>query len=147
MKKLLALGLISGALIFLGCRAEADRPAASAKDPVAAQAADKGIGPVKSLTLGPIDKALADKGKALFNERCVACHSLTEDKTGPALGNVLSQVAPEFVMNFLLNTVEMEQKDTRILGLIKKFGIPMPPPGLDQEQARSVLEYLRTTQK
>jgi mono/diheme cytochrome c family protein len=146
MKKLLALILVSGALVFLGSRAAADRLPGPAED-AAAQATDKGIGPVKSLSLGPVDKALADKGKTLFNERCIACHSLTEDKTGPALGNVLSEVAPEFVMNFLLNTVEMEQKDSRILGLIKKFGLPMPPPGLDQEQARTVLEYLRTTKK
>jgi cytochrome c len=147
MKKLLALILVSSAFVFLGCRAEADRGSTSAKDPAAAQAVGNGIGPVKSLTLGPVDKALAGKGKTIFDERCVACHGLTEDKTGPALGNVLGEVSPEFVMNFLLNTAEMEQKDTRILGLIKKFGMPMPPPGLDQDQARAVLEYLRTTKK
>jgi len=90
---------------------------------------------------------MADKGKAIFNEKCAMCHGLTEDKTGPAVGNVLSQVAPEFIMNFLLNTAEMEQKDPLVLGLIKKFGIPMPPPGLDQDQARAILEYLRTTKK
>ncbi len=146
MKKLIALTLVLGALVFLSCRAQADRPPAPGDDP-AAQAADKGIGPVKSLTLGPVDKALADKGKAVFNERCIACHGLTENKTGPALGNVLGEVAPEFVMNFLLNTSEMEQKDPRILGLVKKFGVPMPPPGLDQDQARAVLEYFRTTKK
>ncbi len=145
MKKLFALFLVTGALVFLSCGAQADRQPASGSDP--AQAADKGLGPVKSLNLGPVDKALADKGKALFDERCVACHSLTADKTGPALGNVLSEVTPEFVMNFLLNTTEMEQKDPRILGLVKKFGLPMPPPGLSQDQARAVLEYLRTTKK
>ncbi len=147
MKGPLALVLVSGALVILGCWAAADRQPGPNEDASAAQASDKGIGPVKSLSLGPVDKAMADKGKALFNERCVACHSLTEDKTGPALGNVLSEAAPEFVMNFLLNTVEMEQKDTHILGMIKKFGVPMPPPGLNQDQARSVLEYLRTTKK
>ncbi len=145
MKKLFALFLITGALVFLSCRAQADRQPASGSDP--AQAADKGIGPVKSLNLGPVDKALADKGKALFDERCVSCHALAQDKTGPALGNVLAEATPEFVMNFLLNTSEMEQKDALIQGLVKKFGLPMPPPGLSQDQARSILEYLRTTKK
>ncbi len=146
MKKVLTIVLASIFVIFLGCRAEADRQPSSPAG-AAAQAADKGIGPVKSLTLGPVDKALAGKGKAIFDEKCVACHGLAEVKTGPALGNILAEVSPEFVMNFLLNTAEMEQKDARILGLVKKFSIPMPPPGLDQDKARAVVEYLRTTKK
>lgn len=133
-------------VIFFCCLAWASlRPGEAGG--AAGQAKDNGLGPVKNLTLGAIDKGLADKGKAIFEDKCAMCHGLTEDKTGPALGNVLGQVTPEFVMNFLLNTSEMEEKDQRILGLIKKFGVPMPPPGLDQDQARSVLEYLRTTKK
>lgn len=112
-----------------------------------AQSTDKGIGPVKELKLGPVDKALADKGKALFDDKCSMCHGLTEAKAGPALGDVLSQVTPEFVANFLLNTSEMEQKDARIMGLIQKYGMPMPPPELDKDQAMALLEYFRTTKK
>lgn len=111
------------------------------------QTADKGLGPIKDLKLGPVDKALAGKGKALFEDKCAMCHGLSEDKTGPALGDVLSRETPEFVVNFLLNTSEMEQKDARILGLIKDFGIPMPPQGLNKDQALSLLEYFRTTKK
>ncbi len=111
------------------------------------QAQDKGIGPITELKLGPVDKELAAKGQTIFDEKCAACHGLTEDKAGPALGNVLSQVSPEFVVNFILNTTEMEQKDGRIMDLIKKYGMPMPSPGLDKDQAMAVLEYLRTTKK
>ena len=50
-------------------------------------------------------------------------------------------------MNFLLNTGVMEQKDALIIGLIKKYTIPMPAPGLDKDQARAILEYLRTNKK
>ena len=56
-------------------------------------------------------------------------------------------MAPEFVVNFLLNTSEMEQKDARIVGLIQKYGMPMPAPGLDKDQALALLEYFRTTKK
>ena len=111
------------------------------------QSADKGLGPIKDLKLGPIDKALADKGKALFDDKCAMCHGLTEDKAGPALGDVLGQATPEFVVNFLLNTMEMEQKDARILGLIQKYGMPMPSQELDKDQALALLEYFRTTKK
>jgi cytochrome c len=111
------------------------------------QSTDNGIGPVKDLKLGPIDKEMAGKGQGLFEEKCTMCHGLTEAKVGPALGDVLSEVTPEFVMNFLLNTSEMEQKDPRIVGLIGKYGMPMPPPNLDKDQARAILEYFRTTKK
>ena len=146
MKKPLAFILMSFVIVFLCCRAEANRQPGVGGDS-AAQAKDNGIGPVKALTLGAIDKALAEKGRAIFGDKCAVCHSLSEAKTGPALGNVLSEVTPEFVMNFVLNTAEMEQKNNRILALIKKFGLPMPPPGIDQDQARGLLEYLRTTKK
>jgi cytochrome c len=135
IKTRISLGLIVLGLVSLGLAA------------TALQTQDKGIGPIENLKLGPIDKTLAEKGKSLFEEKCTMCHSLTENKTGPALGDVLSQVPPEFVMNFILNTAEMEQKDQRIKDLIQEFGMPMPPPGLDQDEARALLEYFRTTQK
>jgi cytochrome c len=108
------------------------------------QEEDKGIGPIKSLKLGPVDKNLAAKGQQIFEEKCTACHSLDTRKTGPALGKVLESNPPEFVMNFLLNTTEMEEKDPKIKELIQEYGIPMPDLGLSQDQARAILEYFRS---
>jgi len=164
MKRSFALAVMAGLIIFSFCQGEAGRrsagqPAAVSQTssegavapgldpPAAGQARPVGIGPVKSLSLGPVDQALADNGKALFEDRCAMCHGLGEAKSGPAVGNILNEVAPEYVMNFLLNTGVMEQKDARIIGLIKKFTMPMPAPGLDKDQARAILEYLRTTKK
>jgi cytochrome c len=112
-----------------------------------ADSSDKGIGPVKDLNLGPVDQKLAQEGESIFQNRCSTCHSLDVKKVGPPLGNVLQRVTPEFVMNFLLNTTEMEQKDERIKKLIDEYGVPMPNLGLDHDQARAVLEYFRTTGK
>ncbi len=159
MKKALAIVGMIGLCVFAFCSngatsgrtPDASAEAAGSSGMTAAaggaspQAKDMGIGPVKSVELGPVDKAMAEKGKGLFDDKCSMCHGLTEAKTGPALGNILSQVTPEYVMNLLLNTSEMEQKNARIIGLIKKYGMPMPSPGLDQDQARAILEYLRTT--
>jgi cytochrome c len=111
------------------------------------QAPDKGIGPVKDLKLGPLDQKLADQGKQLFADKCAACHDLSKDKMGPALGNVLKTASPEFVMNTLLNTVEMESKNAAVKRSIAHFGVAMPSPGLASDEARAILEYLRTTGK
>ncbi len=120
---------------------------APADPPGAAQPADKGIGPIKALALAPVDAKLAEQGKGIFNGKCAACHGLDKDQAGPALGSILKDRTPEFVMNMLLNTAEMEDKNETIKKLAAKFGMPMPPPGLTQEQARAILEYLRTTAK
>jgi mono/diheme cytochrome c family protein len=105
---------------------------------------DNGIGPVKSVKLGPIDKATAAKGKALFDEKCAMCHLMKEKKIGPPLQDVTLQRTPEFIMNLIINPTEMEQKDTIVKKLLSEYHVPMPDLSLSQEQAREILEYLRT---
>jgi mono/diheme cytochrome c family protein len=111
--------------------------------PAGQQSEDKGIGPIKTLNLGPVDNALASKGGDIFQNKCSTCHSLDVKKLGPPLGKVLEDNTPEFIMNFLLNTAEMEEKDPKIQKLIQEYGAPMPVLGLSQDEARAVLEYLR----
>jgi cytochrome c len=112
------------------------------------QGKDLGIGPVKSVELGPIDKTMSDKGKAVFNNKCTICHDLDQAKVGPTLRNVTKVRTPEFIMNMLVNTVQMQKENATIKELIKKYNnIIMIPPMLNQEQARTVLEYLRSVAK
>ncbi len=112
------------------------------------QSKDLGIGPVKSLPLGAVDKKMADEGKSLYNSKCLMCHDLDQNKIGPAQRNVTKTRTPEFIMNMMLNTSQMEKENASIKELMKKFNnLPMPSPGLNQSQARSVLEYLRTVAK
>ena len=108
---------------------------------------DYGIGPVKNLKLDPVDKDLAKKGSALFNSTCTACHGLDQKVVGPPLRNVTKDRTPEFIMNLLLNTVQMQQEDPIIKDLISTYKVPMTPPEFTNEQARSVLEYLRSVAK
>lgn len=109
--------------------------------------ADKGIGPVTELKLGPVDAKLAAQGRELFVPNCGGCHGFDRDMTGPSLRGVLDRRTPEFVMNMVLNTAEMEQKNETIRALIKKFNEPMPHPFITDAQARAILEYLRTAAK
>lgn len=113
----------------------------AAQDP----SSDKGIGPIKEIKLGPLDNKLAARGKELFDSRCATCHGLDKAITGPALGRVLKEQTPEFVMNMMLNTAEMQAKVPAVKAMVGKFGMSMPAPGLSQDDARAVVEYLRTT--
>ncbi len=105
---------------------------------------DLGIGPIKELKLGPINKKLAGKGESVFDARCMSCHQLDSRLVGPALKGVTNRRSPEWIMNFILNSTVMEAKDPAAKALLNEYHIPMIVPGITKQDARAVLEYLRS---
>lgn len=133
--------------------AESDTTAPRSSDTTAAKggaagqpgatSGDKGIGPVKSVKLGPIDQNMVKQGQTLFTANCTSCHDLDAKKVGPPLRPVAKTHTPEFIMNMILNPVEMEQKNAEVKGLVKQYNVTMPNLNLKQDQARAIYEYLR----
>ncbi|HSM07171.1 MAG TPA: cytochrome c [Longimicrobiales bacterium] len=107
---------------------------------------EQGIGPIRDLELGPVDAALAAQGEEIFTTKCSACHKIEERYVAPALGEVLSRRRPEYVMNMMLNANEMVERHPVVRELLAEFYTPMPVQLTDPEQARAVLEYLRSVQ-
>ena len=106
---------------------------------------NKGIGPVKSLTLGPIDQVMAAEGQKIYQEKCSACHKPTEKFVGPAPKGILDRRSPEWVMNMILNPDKMVKEDPIAKQLLMDFNLaPMANQNLTEEQARKILEYFRT---
>lgn len=105
-------------------------------------ATDKGVGPVTSLQVGPIDNVLALKGQKLYEQDCSACHKLDEKYIGPPLGDVANRTTPEFIMNFMLNPDEMVKNDPVAKQELAEYLTPMAAQ-VNMDQARSILEYLR----
>ncbi|MGC8652806.1 MAG: c-type cytochrome [Candidatus Kryptoniota bacterium] len=108
---------------------------------------DNGIGPIKELKLSPkIDKNLVEEGSSIFYSKCYLCHDVDQTKLAPPLRGVAKKLTPVFIMNYLLNTAEMQEKDPIIKNLLKEYSnVPkMPNQQLTRQQARAVLEFLRT---
>lgn len=107
---------------------------------------DKGIGPVKNVKIGPIDMKLADKGNTVFDTKCLPCHNIDNVNLAPALRGVTKQLSPEFIMNYVMNTAEMQKKNPFVKSLIQQWKkVPiMKDQKLSEKDARAVLEYLRT---
>ncbi|MEX0315360.1 MAG: cytochrome c [Allomuricauda sp.] len=107
---------------------------------------NKGVGPITSLTLNDaIDATMAEEGKAVFEQMCLACHRVGKKFIGPAPNGILERRSPEWVMNMILNPEEMVKQDPLAKELLMEFnGSPMANQGLTEEQARAVLEYFRT---
>ncbi len=108
---------------------------------------DNGIGPVKEVSVGTIDPKLVALGKKIFNSKCVACHQLDSRLVGPPLRNITKKNTPVFIMNYLLNTSEMQKKDPILIKLVDEYKVVMPDQQLSKQDARSVLEYFRSVEK
>jgi len=107
----------------------------------------KGIGPIKSVTIGEIDNALAEKGKKHFEAKCSACHKFEEKVVGPGLQDVTLRRTPEWIMNMILNPIEMTQKDPIAKGLLEEHLTQMTFQNILESEAREILEYLRKMDK
>jgi len=166
MKKLMKLIAAIAILTLIGCGGKEEKKEDSVQigqkpatetpkeEPIAAgtkasetiDLTSKGIGPIKSVTLGAeIDQAMAAKGMEVYKTKCMACHKPDKKFIGPAPTGILERRTPEWIMNMILNPEEMTQKDPLAKALLMEFnGSPMANQNLTEEEARQVLEYFRT---
>ncbi|MBW7868244.1 MAG: c-type cytochrome [Brumimicrobium sp.] len=107
---------------------------------------DKGVGPVTSLTISDdIDQAMAAEGQEIYESHCTSCHKPAEKFIGPAPKGILERRSPEWVMNMIINPDKMLQENALAKELLEEFnGSPMSNQGIDEEEARAILEYFRT---
>ncbi|WP_168222701.1 c-type cytochrome [Leptospira vanthielii] len=133
-------GLIVGLLIsmtIISCGGD------KTEETPASNASSKGIGPVSSVTLGTLDQSMADRGKKQFEAKCSACHKFEEKVVGPALQDVTLRRTPEWIMNMILNPIEMTQKDPIGQELLGEHLTQMTFQNIKEEEAREILEYFR----
>ncbi|MGV3665566.1 MAG: c-type cytochrome [Leptospira bouyouniensis] len=109
----------------------------------ASNASSKGIGPVSSVAIGALDQSMAERGKKQFEAKCSACHKFEEKVVGPALQDVTLRRTPEWIMNMILNPVEMTQKDPIGQELLGEHLTQMTFQNVKEEEAREILEYFR----
>ena len=105
-----------------------------------------GIGPIKSMVFeAAVDSELAEKGSAIFTQKCSACHMANRKLIGPAMQGIYERRNPAWVMNMILNPTEMLQKDETAIALLKEYNnVMMLNQNLKEEEARALAEYFRT---
>ena len=105
---------------------------------------DIGIGPVDKVELGEIDMALVEKGKQVFDMKCIACHKFDSKLVGPPLQGITKRRKPEWIMNMILNPEQMTKEDPTAKQLFGEYLTQMTFQDVTQDDARAILEYLRT---
>lgn len=91
-----------------------------------------------------IDTALAHKGELLHQKECASCHTITtETLVGPGWKGITQRRKPEWIMNYINNPDAMIDKDPKLRAALEKCYVRMPDPHLTDEEARSILEFIR----
>ncbi len=144
-------GLVLGGALACGGSQKAPATNTAASPPAAGatltpEQMEHGVGPITHVDLGTLDHALAEKGHNVFSLKCAACHKMDQRYVGPPLGQVLERRKPEYVMNMILNPAEMTEKHPAAKELLAQFMTQMPNQQLTPDDARAVLEYLRSQQ-
>jgi mono/diheme cytochrome c family protein len=106
---------------------------------------NRGEGKWDKVDLAPnLDKAMAEKGKAVAGVKCLSCHKTTGEKlVGPGWQGVTSRHQPHWIMNFITNPDPMIDKDPKVQAQLEICLVRMPNQSLNDDEARSVLEYMR----
>lgn len=108
-------------------------------------AAKPGMVTASDLTLGEIDKAMAERGKTHYDVKCQACHSTGENRVvGPGWKGITTRRKPEWIMNMIMNVDVMLESDPEAQKLLEQCLVRMPNQNLSKEEGREVLEFMRT---
>lgn len=153
MKLLSSIILFAPLLILSSCGGAPEESANTSAEPIEiytpkAKANPLGVGPITAqLALGTVDETLASEGEAVFNQMCTACHKMDKRHVGPALEGVIERRNPAWVMNMILNPEQMVKEDPVAKALFAEYLSPMANQNLTQDQARAVVEYIRSYKK
>ena len=152
MSRLVPCGLagLALALMLTGC-GKSNAPAASASPSSASIAPIGGVVAGQSKYDGgpragesAVDEALAERGEKLFQTKgCSACHAFGKKMSGPDLRGVTMRRTALWMENQILHPEVMTKEDPISHKLLGEMMLQMPNQGLDQGEARAVIEYLK----
>lgn len=154
---LFAIGLL---VLGSGCGAKSDDTAKQAEPsttpaPAAASAPDTSQLFAKSqyddgprASAGAIDAAKAEAGEKLFQTKgCIACHAWGKRLIGPDLKGVVTQRTAEWMKQQILHPDVMTRTDPIAHQLMNEYHVQMTKQGLTEDEATSVVEYLKQREK
>jgi len=146
-----ALALVGVTTFAMACGGGESAPATNTDTPAAVEKTPEASAPVAGLItadevkLGPVDQGMVAKGKDIYDVKCQACHSLgTNRVVGPGWKGVVEQRKPEWIMNMIVHTDAMLESDEHAQALLEECLVRMPNQNLSKDDARNVLEFMRT---
>ncbi|MCB9179856.1 MAG: cytochrome c [Flavobacteriales bacterium] len=99
----------------------------------------------EDITLGELDQGMVERGNAIYDVKCQACHSTGPNRVvGPGWKGITERRQPDWIMNMILNIDVMLETDPEAQKGLEECLVRMPNQGLSKEEGREVLEFMRT---
>jgi Cytochrome c len=100
---------------------------------------------VKEVILtNPLDAKMVKTGSDIYDLKCSSCHKLTEDRiVGPGWAGVTKRRKPEWIINMITNVDMMLAEDAEAQKMLELCLVRMPNQNITQEEARSIIEFMR----
>jgi cytochrome c551/c552 len=159
--------VIIGAVYVVGCGQKAEQAPAGAESSASTAAGSATPAPAgawappggdyAALDQGPraadtpVDAALAAKGKELFGnatapgKTCFTCHAFDKKIIGPPLGPVAKQRTAAWILAQIQHPDVMTANDPVAKALLAEYKAQMlVPGGVTEEEAKSLLEYVKS---
>jgi len=93
----------------------------------------------------PLNADWVSGGKNIYELKCQSCHRLTEEKlVGPGWKDVTKRRKPVWIMNMAMNVDMMLETDAEAQKLLEQCLVRMPNQNLSKEDARKVVEFMRS---
>lgn len=97
------------------------------------------------LKLGDIDQSMVAEGEKIYDVKCQACHSKGANRVvGPGWKGVTTRREPAWIMNMIVHTDAMLSSDPDAQKLFEECLVRMPNQNLNHDEARNMLEFMRT---
>lgn len=144
------LPLAACGLLFAACeskeQAEKDASASPTPEEILAKTPEQHGTKIESVEIThPLKQEWVTQGKSIYEMKCLACHKLTGDKlVGPGWAGVTQRRKPEWIMNMATNVDMMLETDETAQKLLEQCLVRMPNQNLSKDEARTVLEFMRS---
>jgi len=148
-KILIAVTIITSSVFFTACGGGVDKNAKpiDVEDLTKNQPETHGT-EIKASDIqvtNPLNAEWVTGGKSIYELKCQSCHRLTGDRlVGPGWKDVTKRRKPEWIMNMATNVDMMLEKDAEAQKLLEQCMVRMPNQNLSKDQAREVLEFMRS---
>lgn len=93
----------------------------------------------------PLNAEWVTAGKGTYELKCQSCHRLTEEKlVGPGWKDVTKKRKPAWILNMITNVDMMLESDPEAQKLLEQCMVRMPNQNISKDEARQLLEYMRS---
>jgi cytochrome c551/c552 len=90
----------------------------------------------------------APDGGAIFEQKCLQCHTIGDRLVGADLKNVLERRSRDWIKKWVKSPQQMiDNKDEQALELIKQYNDIMPPQNLSDGEIDAVLDFIEEKSK